>query len=92
MFYANPSSLLQKTKSATNKDKLRVVWVLFSGITETENKANNSPLHEKELASIWYFSAAFLVTRPRKHGAFLRGEGNVTKIRFNCTSMSSFCS
>jgi hypothetical protein len=39
-------------KSATSNDNLRVsrvVWVLVAGITETERKANNSPLHEKKM-------------------------------------------
>ena len=95
MFYANTSSLLHGMKSATRNDKLRVsrvVMVLVSGITETERKANNSPLHDKEIAYIWYFSAAFLVTKLMKHGAFLRGEEKMTGTCFNSTSMASFCS
>jgi hypothetical protein len=50
MFYANTSSLLHGMKPAASNDKLRVstvVRVLSSGITGTERKANNSPLHEK---------------------------------------------
>ena len=45
MFYANPSSPVQGMKSATTKDKLRVVRVLFSEITGTQRKANNTSLH-----------------------------------------------
>lgn len=81
-------------KSAISNDKPRVSrieWVLVAGITETERKANNSPLHEKKNANIWYFSAAFLATRLRKHGAFLRGEGKMTRTCFNSTSMAYFC-
>jgi hypothetical protein len=82
-------------KSAASNDKLRVsrvVRFLVSGITETERKANNSPLHEKYIIYIWYFSAAFLVKRLRKHGTSLRGEEKMTVTCFNSTSMVSFCS
>jgi hypothetical protein len=52
-------------------------------MTETETKANNSPLHEKEIPNILYFRAAFLLIKLKKCGAFLRGEGKVTRTGFN---------
>jgi len=79
-------------KSATNKEKFRVVGVLFSGITGTHRKANNSPLHEKRDCTDLVLQRCFSGDKTEEAWSFSAWRGKVTRICVNSTSMWSFCS